>query len=301
MLSVLPIYFFIFLGFIAKKNLKTQIDEKTLVLLSLYFLQPIMIFWGLTKEPINYEFVLSPIFFLICMGSTLLLMLLYSKFLFSSKIDENIFLATALIGNTGNLGIPLGIALFGVESVPYTSIINIANIFFMYTISIYFFARDKFNFKESIKSIFKIPVIWFAIFALAFNYFEFKIPKEFDFALQMGAYTSLTLQLIIFGTYLYSVKVKTIPWKLSLQISFAKHILLPIIGIIVVVNFTNFNPMIASILVMELMMPLAVNNVNFSVVYNTKPTDVAATILVSSAIFIAILHFYIEIIDYFIG
>ncbi|HRL09653.1 MULTISPECIES: AEC family transporter [Aliarcobacter] len=301
MLSVLPIYFFIFLGFIAKKNLKTQIDEKTLVLLSLYFLQPIMIFWGLTKEPINYEFVLSPIFFLICMGSTLLLMLLYSKFLFSSKTDENIFLATALIGNTGNLGIPLGIALFGVESVPYTSIINIANIFFMYTISIYFFARDKFNFKESIKSIFKIPVIWFAIFALAFNYFEFKIPKEFDFALQMGAYTSLTLQLIIFGTYLYSVKVKTIPWKLSLQISFAKHILLPIIGIIVVVNFTNFNPMIASILVMELMMPLAVNNVNFSVVYNTKPTDVAATILVSSAIFIAILHFYIEIIDYFIG
>ncbi|MCT7466960.1 AEC family transporter [Aliarcobacter cryaerophilus] len=300
-LSVLPIYFFIFLGFIAKKNLKTQIDEKTLVLLSLYFLQPIMIFWGLTKEPINYEFVLSPIFFLICMGSTLLLMLLYSKFLFSSKTDENIFLATALIGNTGNLGIPLGIALFGVESVPYTSIINIANIFFMYTISIYFFARDKFNFKESIKSIFKIPVIWFAIFALAFNYFEFKIPKEFDFALQMGAYTSLTLQLIIFGTYLYSVKVKTIPWKLSLQISFAKHILLPIVGIIVVVNFTNFNPMIASILVMELMMPLAVNNVNFSVVYNTKPTDVAATILVSSAIFIAILHFYIEIIDYFIG
>ncbi|QNK86090.1 AEC family transporter [Aliarcobacter cryaerophilus] len=300
-LSVLPIYFFIFLGFIAKKNLKTQIDEKTLVLLSLYFLQPIMIFWGLTKEPINYEFVLSPIFFLICMVSTLLLMLLYSKFLFSSKTDENIFLATALIGNTGNLGIPLGIALFGVESVPYTSIINIANIFFMYTISIYFFARDKFNFKESIKSIFKIPVIWFAIFALAFNYFEFKIPKEFDFALQMGAYTSLTLQLIIFGTYLYSVKVKTIPWKLSLQISFAKHILLPIIGIIVVVNFTNFNPMIASILVMELMMPLAVNNVNFSVVYNTKPTDVAATILVSSAIFIAILHFYIEIIDYFIG
>ncbi|MCT7462246.1 AEC family transporter [Aliarcobacter cryaerophilus] len=301
MLSVLPIYFFIFLGFIAKKNLKTQIDEKTLVLLSLYFLQPIMIFWGLTKEPINYEFVLSPIFFLVCMGSTLLLMLLYSKILFSSKTDENIFLATALIGNTGNLGIPLGIALFGLESVPYTSIINIANIFFMYTISIYFFARDKFNFKESIKSIFKIPVIWFAIFALAFNYFEFKIPKEFDFALQMGAYTSLTLQLIIFGTYLYSVKVKTIPWKLSLQISFAKHILLPIIGIIVVVNFTNFNPMIASILVMELMMPLAVNNVNFSVVYNTKPTDVAATILVSSAIFIAILHFYIEIIDYFIG
>ncbi|WP_081754485.1 AEC family transporter [Aliarcobacter faecis] len=299
-LSVLPIYFFIFLGFIAKKRLKTQIDEKSLVLLSLYFLQPIMIFWGLTKEPINYEFIISPLFFLLCMGVTLVLMLLYSKFIFSSKTDENIFLATALIGNTGNLGIPLGIALFGVESVPYTSIINIANIFFMYTISIYFFARERFNFKESMKSIFKIPVIWFALLALCVNYYEVPIPKEFDFALEMGAYTSLTLQLIIFGTYLYNVKVKTMPWKLSLQVSFAKHILLPIIGVLVVVNFTNLNSMVASILIMELMMPLAVNNVNFSVIYNTKPTDVAATILVSSAIFVALLHFYIEIIDYFI-
>lgn len=299
-LSVLPIYFFIFLGFIAKKNLKTQIDEKSLVLLSLYFLQPIMIFWGLTKEPINYEFVISPLFFLISMGSTLFLMLLYSKIIFASKTDENIFLATALIGNTGNLGIPLGIALFGEQSVPYTSIINIANIFFMYTISIYFFARDKFNFKDSIKSIFKIPVIWFALFALLVNYYQVPIPKEFNFALEMGAYTSLTLQLIIFGTYLYSVKVKSIPWKLSLQISFAKHILLPIAGILIVVNFSNLNTMVASILIMELMMPLAVNNVNFSVIYNTKPTDVAATILISSAIFVALLYFYIEIIKFFI-
>ena len=289
------------MGFIAKKKLKTQIDEKSLVLISLYFLQPIMIFWGLTKEPINYEFILSPIFFIFCMASTLLLMLLYSKFIFSSKTDENIFLATALIGNTGNLGIPLGIALFGEQSVSYTSIINIANIFFMYTISIYFFAREQFNFKQSLKSIFKIPVIWFALLALAVNYYEIPIPKEFDFALEMGAYTSLTLQLIIFGTYLYSVKIKTIPWKLSLQISFVKHILLPIIGILIIISFTNLNSMVASILIMELMMPLAVNNVNFSVIYNTKPTDVAATILVSSAIFVAILHFYIEIIDYFIG
>lgn len=299
-LSVLPIYFFIFLGFIAKKNLKNQIDEKSLVLLSLYFLQPIMIFWGLTKEPINYEFVISPLFFLISMGMTLVLMLLYSRIIFAFKTDENIFLATALIGNTGNLGIPLGIALFGEQSVPYTSIINIANIFFMYTISIYFFARDKFNFKDSIKSIFKIPVIWFALFALLVNYYEVPIPKEFNFALEMGAYTSLTLQLIIFGTYLYSVKVKSIPWKLSLQISFAKHILLPIAGILIVVNFSNLNTMVASILIMELMMPLAVNNVNFSVIYNTKPTDVAATILISSAIFVALLYFYIEIIKFFI-
>ncbi|MCG3656525.1 AEC family transporter [Aliarcobacter butzleri] len=298
--SVLPIYFFIFLGFIAKKRFTTQIDEKTLVLLSLYFFQPILILWGLTKSPINYEFIMSPLFYIIIVFTTLSFLIFFSKIIFNSRTDESIYLGTALIGNTGNLGIPLGIALFGVESVPYTSIINIANVFFMYTISVYFFAREQFSLKQAIISIFKIPAIWFALFAIFLNYYQVPISEHITTALNMGAYTSLTIQLFIFGVYLYNVQVKTIPWKLSLHISFAKHILLPVIGILVIVWFTDFNSFVASILIMELMMPLAVNNVNFAVLYNCKPFDVAATILISSIVFVFLLYFYIEIINYFI-
>ncbi|MCT7601104.1 AEC family transporter [Aliarcobacter butzleri] len=300
MFSVLPIYFFIFLGFIAKKRFTTQIDEKTLVLLSLYFFQPILILWGLTKSPINYEFIMSPLFYIIIVFTTLSFLIFFSKIIFNSRTDESIYLGTALIGNTGNLGIPLGIALFGVESVPYTSIINIANVFFMYTISVYFFAREQFSLKQAIISIFKIPAIWFALFAIFLNYYQVPISEHITTALNMGAYTSLTIQLFIFGVYLYNVQVKTIPWKLSLHISFAKHILLPVIGILVIVWFTDFNSFVASILIMELMMPLAVNNVNFAVLYNCKPFDVAATILISSIVFVFLLYFYIEIINYFI-
>ncbi|MDN5109202.1 AEC family transporter [Aliarcobacter butzleri] len=300
MFSVLPIYFFIFLGFIAKKRFTTQIDEKTLVLLSLYFFQPILILWGLTKSPINYEFIMSPLFYIIIVFTTLSFLIFFSKIIFDSRTDESIYLGTALIGNTGNLGIPLGIALFGVESVPYTSIINIANVFFMYTISVYFFAREQFSLKQAIISIFKIPAIWFALFALFLNYYQVPISEHITTALNMGAYTSLTIQLFIFGVYLYNVQVKTIPWKLSLHISFAKHILLPVIGILIILWFTDFNSFVASILIMELMMPLAVNNVNFAVLYNCKPFDVAATILISSIVFVFLLYFYIEIINYFI-
>ncbi|MFW3343194.1 AEC family transporter [Aliarcobacter butzleri] len=298
--SVIPIYFFIFLGFIAKKRFTTQIDEKTLVLLSLYFFQPILILWGLTKSPINYEFIMSPLFYIIIVFTTLSFLIFFSKIIFNSRTDESIYLGTALIGNTGNLGIPLGIALFGVESVPYTSIINIANVFFMYTISVYFFAREQFSLKQAIISIFKIPAIWFALFAIFLNYYQVPISEHITTALNMGAYTSLTIQLFIFGVYLYNVQVKTIPWKLSLHISFAKHILLPVIGILIIVWFTDFNSFVASILIMELMMPLAVNNVNFAVLYNCKPFDVAATILISSIVFVFLLYFYIEIINYFI-
>ena len=135
--------------------------------------------------------------------------------------------------------------------------------------------------------------------ALFVNYQEITINKHVYTALEMGAYTSMVIQLIIFGMYLYSVKIKTIPWHLSLHISFVKHILLPVIGIIIVLYFTNLNSFVASILIMELMVPLAVNNVNLAALYNCKPSNVTATILISTTLFVFLLYFYIDIIKYF--
>lgn len=284
----------------AKKIFTDQLDEKSLVIFSLYFFQPILIFWGLTKSPINYEFIASPFVYLVIVLISLLLLLLVNKKIFKDRSEQSIYLATSLVGNTGNLGIPLGIALFGIESVPYTSIINIANILFIYIFSVYFFAREQFLLKDAIKSIIKIPGLWFALFALFINYQNITINKHIYTALEMGAYTSMVLQLLIFGMYLFSVKIKSIPWHLSLHISFIKHIFLPLIGLFIVIYFTNLNSFVASILIMELMVPLAVNNVNLAALYECKPFNVAATILISTTIFVFLLYFYIEIIKYFV-
>lgn len=298
---MLPIYFFILLGFIAKKIFTKEIEERSLVLLSVYFLQPMLIFWGLTKNPIDYNFLVSPIFYFIIVLSSLFFLLLIKNRLFLDRKDRTIYIATALVGNTGNLGIPLGIALFGINSVGYTSIINIANVVFIYIFSVYFFAREKFQIKDAIFSILKIPGIWFAAFALFINYKQVIINEHILFALEMGAYTSIVIQLLIFGMYIASIRIKTIPWKLSIHISFIKHIFLPFVGIFIIIYFSNLNSFVASILIMELMMPLAVNNVNLAALYNCKPSSVAATILLSSLIFIFLLYLYIQIINFFIG
>ncbi|MFA9373102.1 MAG: AEC family transporter [Poseidonibacter sp.] len=300
MLSVLPIYFFILMGFTAKKIFTDEIDERTLVLISLYFFQPILIFWGLTKSPIDYEFMATPIIYLIIVLFVLVILLLINKMIFKERKDQSIYLAVALVGNTGNLGIPLGIALFGIESVPYTSIINIANIFFIYIFSVYFFARENFSLKDALFSILKIPGIWFAFLALLVNYNGIEIGKNIYSALEMGAYTSMVIQLLIFGMYLSKVKIKNMSWYAPLHISFVKHIFLPFIGLFFILNFTDLNVMIASILIMELMVPLAVNNVNLAALYNCKPYEVTASILVSSTLFVFLLYFYIQIIEYFI-
>lgn len=224
----------------------------------------------------------------------------YSRKAFKDNQDKSIFMASSLVGNTGNLGIPLGIALFGVQSVPYTSILNIANIFFIYIFSVYFFAGDKFKFTKALKEIFKIPAIWFTILALGFNYYNFELSSAFDKVFTMGAYTAIVMQLIIFGVFMSGVKVKTANWRLSLNISLFKHIVLPLVGLYVILYF-KLDPFLGAIIFLELIVPLAVNNVNIASLYNCKPIDVTFSILISSFIFIAFIYVYILIINKFFG
>ena len=224
----------------------------------------------------------------------------YSKKIFSDYQDKSIFMASALVGNTGNLGIPLGIALFGVASVPYTSILNIANIFFIYIFSVYFFAGDKFKFTDALKEIFKIPAMWFAIAAISFNYFGFKLSDDFDKVFTMGAYAAIVMQLVIFGVFMSQVRIKTANWKLSLNISLFKHIVLPIVGLYTILYF-NIDPFVGAIIFLELIVPLAVNNVNIASLYNCKPIDTTFSVLVSTFMFVALIYFYIVIINKFFG
>ena len=295
LLAITSIYLFIFIGFIAKKVFKDEIDEKTLILISIYFLQPMLTFWGLTRAPINFELIYTPFLYFIIITIVLIILIPISKYIFEEEKDRSIFIAASLIGNTGNLGIPLGIALFGESSVPYTSIINIANIFFIYTVGIYFYAKSSFSFKDSMLSMIKIPIIWFAIFALIFNYLELSIHPQFDLVLQMGAYATIVLQLIIFGVYLAKIKISSHNYKLTLNVNFIKLIFLPFVGI-VVIFLSGLPNEIATILMISLLTPLAVNNVNISALYNCKPYDVTAIVFVSTVLFLFLIYFDLEIL-----
>ena len=220
------------------------------------------------------------------------------KLVLDDRQDRSIFLASSLVGNTGNLGIPLGIALFGEVSVPYTSIINIANVFFIYIFSVYFFAGDQFKFSDALKEIFKIPAMWFAVAALSFNYYDLTLGSDLEKVFTMGAYAAIVMQLVIFGVYMSQIKIKTINWKLSLNIVLFKHIVLPIVGLVVLLSF-DLDPLVGAILLMQFMVPLAVNNVNLSALYDCKPFDTTFAVLLTTFAFIALIYLYILTIGHF--
>lgn len=296
-LSLVSIYIFILLGYIAKRTFQSKIDDKTITLLNVYFLQIFLTFWGLLKRPIGVEFLYSPMLYLAIVFVMLFFSLLLAKVLFSDPKDRSIATIAALIGNTGNLGIPVNIAIFGEQSIPYTTVINLVNVFMVYIFGVYYYSRGSFSIKESLLNIVKLPILWAALLAIALNLVGYVPSDSVEKSLQMGAYASMVMQLLLFGIYLYSSSIKEIGAKLMTWVVSVKFIILPLLTFIAL-QFLVLDPMVKGVLFIELMMPLAVANVNFASLYECKPTVVTALVFVTSLLFLGLIFVAMYVVDY---
>lgn len=286
-LSLLGIYLFIAIGFGAKWTFKEKIDDRTITLLCVYFLQIFLTFWGLLKRPIDTDLLLAPSLYLAITLMALLLMIPLSKLLFSEPKERSIATVAALIGNTGNLGIPLGIALFGEVSVPYFTLINLVNLFVVYTIGVFYYSRGEFSVRGSLMNILKLPVLWAAMVAILLNLAGYRPSETMDKTLMMGAYASMTMQLVLFGIYLYGTKLKEINVRLTAWISGTKFILIPALGWIVLANM-EMEPAVKGMVFLELIVPLAVANVNLASLYNCAPRTMTMQVFITSVLFLGV-------------
>ncbi|MGE4295721.1 MAG: AEC family transporter [Campylobacterales bacterium] len=296
LLGVAGVYFFVALGFAAQASFK-NLDEKTLVTLSIYFLQPLLAFWGLSAAPITLTLFEAALFYLAVTLIALAVSLAIARLFFVRPHDRSIATVAALIGNTGNLGIPLGIALFGEGSVLYTTLINLVNVFFVYTLGVFFYSLGSFSIKESLLNILRLPVLWLAGVAVWMNLEGFALPQSIERTLQMGAYASMVIQLLIFGIYLYSIRPNPAGLKLSAIVTANKFVLIPGLGFALLLVWP-LPPELAAIVLLQLAVPLAVANVNLAALYGCSPARVTESVLLTSLLFLFYLPAFILLLQF---
>jgi len=296
-LSILSIYVFILMGFLAKMSFKEQIDDKTITLLNVYFLQVFLTFWGLLLHPIDITLLYAPSVYFVIVMIVIVISAFGAKMLFDDKKEYSIASVAAIIGNTGNLGIPINIAIFGEESIPYTTVVNLVNVFVVYSIGVFYYSRGSFDTKTSLTNIIKLPILWAALIAIMLSAYHVRLNAVVMNMLMMGAYASMTMQLFLFGIYLYGTKMKEISKKLIVWVLAFKFILLPLIAFFVLSNL-DLEPMIKGVVFIELMMPLAVANVNLASLYECKPKLVTALVFLSSFLFLGVIFVGVRVLNY---
>lgn len=295
-IAILSMYLFILLGFFAKRHFKEKIDTPSLNLISIYLLQPFLSFWGLLQRPIDWELLMAPLYYLLIVGITLLAAFFVARRLFRDRQDQSIATVAAVIGNTGNLGIPLGMAIFGLQSVPYLILINLMNIIVVYTFGVFFYSRGNFSAKASLLNIIKLPVLWFAGLGIIVNSFDVAIHPSIMKALMMGAYASIVVQLLLFGLYLFEANLRQYSKRLVSWVLGMKFFMLPLLAM-VMLSIAPLELQVKGMIFMELFMPLAIANINLSSLYGCKPHTITVLVFVSSLLFLGLMFLYTPLIE----
>jgi len=272
----------------AKRIFTEDMNTKTLTLMSVYFLQPFVTIWGFSTAKLYTEHIYVPLLYLAIILALLIPTILLGKIIFSDPKERAIFSIAGFVGNTGNIGIPLGIALFGEQSVIYTTLINIANVFVVYIIGVYIYSRGSFSIKASLFNIVKIPIIPASVVAILINVYDVPLSSEIQEFLKMGAYSGIVLQLFLLGTFLQGIRIKELHPKLFIGTISQKFIFMPL-ATALILSFADLPLFIKGVILMEMMVPLAVANINLASLYNCKPKDVTSLILISTIMFIPIL------------
>jgi len=296
--SILFVYFFILLGYLGKRIFKEQMNEKTLTIFSVYFLQPFVTVWGFSTAKLHSEHIFVPLIYLAIILILLLPTFWFAYSLFRDKKERAIFSIAGFVGNTGNIGIPLGLALFGEESVIYTTLINIANVFVVYVIGVYIYSRGSFSIRQSLFNIVKIPIIPASAIAILINIYDIPLSDQTREFFKMGAYGGIVLQLFLLGTFLYGLKLHEISKKLLIGTLSQKFIFIPL-ATILILSLTNIPLFVQAVILMEMMTPLAVANINLASLYDCRPKDVTTLILLSTLLFIPVLFLLSYIVEHF--
>ncbi len=298
LLSILFVYVFILLGYMAKRIFKEEMNTKTLTLMSVYFLQPFVTIWGFSTARLHSEHLYVPLIYLSIILLLLFPTILLGKVLFSDPKERAIFSIAGFVGNTGNIGIPLGIALFGEASVIYTTLINIANVFVVYIIGVYIYSRGSFSIRDSLLNIIRIPIIPAALIAILINIYEVPLSAEIIEFFKMGAYAGIVLQLFLLGTFLQGICIKELHPKLFIGTIGQKFIIVPL-ATALILSLTDLPLFVQGVIFMEMMVPLAVANINLASLYNCRPKDVTSLILLSTLLFMPLLFGLSYVINHY--
>jgi predicted permease len=282
----------------AKRIFKEEINTKTLTLMSVYFLQPFVTIWGFSTAKLHTEHLYVPLLYLAIILALLIPTILIGKIFFDDPKERAIFSIAGFVGNTGNIGIPLGIALFGEASVIYTTLINIANVFVVYIIGVYIYSRGSFSIKDSLFNIVKIPIIPASVIAILINIYDIPLSAEIQEFFKMGAYAGIVLQLFLLGTFLQGIRIKELHPKLFIGTISQKFIIVPL-ATAVILSFTNLPLFVQGVIFMEMMVPLAVANINLASLYNCRPKDVTSLILLSTLLFMPLLFGLSYVINHY--
>ncbi len=200
----LPISLPVLCGWLLRRY--QNLDTKPLLTLTLYVLNPAVLFHALAKAELASGMIWEILAFSLL---NLLLLWLAANVLgrllqLSAPNLAGLTMVTTFT-NSVNYGLPLVLLAFGQAGMDYASVYVVYSMILMNTAGVYFAARSHFSMKDAVKSVFKLPAIYAAIAAGIVQWIDFQMPTGLDKGISMMAASFSPLVLCILGAQMANV------------------------------------------------------------------------------------------------
>ena len=272
---IFPVFFVVGIGYyLGKKNPK--IDTSFITNFGANIGSPAIVFYSVATTGLSLEVFKSYfLYYLLAIISFSFIGMIFLSFMKKDVIME---LPPFILPNTGNMGLPICLFAYGSQGLGVAGAISSLIILFHFTLGV-FLASKRFNFEIIIKS----PSFYAIIISVLFLYFDIEAPNFIINTTMLLTYATIFLILMSLGIAL--TRLKVFSFYKALISSFARVIIGPVIGFLII-KFFNLNGYAAGVLLIQCSMPSAVLNYLVGSMYSPKKIvdNIASMIVVSTVL-----------------
>ena len=272
---IFPVFFVVGIGYyLGKKNPK--IDTSFITNFGANIGSPAIVFYSVATTGLSLDVFRSYfLYYLLAIISFSFIGMIFLSFMKKDVIME---LPPFILPNTGNMGLPICLFAYGSQGLGVAGAISSLIILFHFTLGV-FLASKKFNFEIIVKS----PSFYAIVISVLFLYFDIEAPNFIVNTTMLLTYATIFLILMSLGIAL--TRLKVFSFYKALISSFARVIIGPIIGFLIIKSF-NLSGYAAGVLLIQCSMPSAVLNYLVGSMYSPKKVvdNIASMIVVSTVL-----------------
>lgn len=300
LLSMVPLYALVGLGFMAKRWLK--VDSLSLASILVYILAPLITFYAANTTPLVGQALFLPVFFLaLALGVSGLFYIVGGWLFGQGSARQFLLAATAGSGNAGYFGLGLALVLFPKEQVNLVVLSVLGFIFYMHTLGFYLTARGKFSVSESFIRLAKLPVVYAFVLGLVLNAIHIHGSGaeygEFMSWLR-GSYTVLGMMVV--GLSVATITAEVLDVRFTVLSLLAKFIAWPALaGFMLMVAArvgVALSPEVVRVVWLLSIVPIATNTVTYAHLLDVRSDVSAVAVLVSTLLAAVYIPFVLPIL-----
>ncbi|MFH7282122.1 AEC family transporter [Weissella confusa] len=199
-------------------------------------------------------------------GSMLVLFILsfgVARLIHVNPTHKGLFQSLLFNSNTVTVGLPVNMALFGKESLPYVLVYYMANTIVFWTLGVYMIESDTqtgkhFDLKKTLKGVFTPPMIALLV-AVVLVVFQIKLPAFLVTYLTDLGNTNVPLSLIFIGFSIAKTqRADLIPDKENITLAIGRFVMAPTVMALMMMPF-DLPKLLKAVFVIQSAMPTMTN------------------------------------------